>query len=346
MAEDQTRLSSRLNRIVDVLYEANTWAEVQGDDIVRRHHVETALEEKRHRSNMGEEKTLEMFDDGTYLLEVDGERVGEINGLAVVGTGQYSFGKPSRITVSTYRGQAGLINIDREARTSGKIHDKGVMIISGYMGHIYAQDKPLALTCSIVFEQLYSGVDGDSASSTELYAILSSLSNVPIRQCLAVTGSVNQRGEIQPIGGINEKIEGFFKVCRLKGLTGDQGVVMPHQNVKNLMLSSDVIEAVKAGMFHVYAVKHIDEGIELLTGVPAGVRDKNGKFPKGTIHGMVDQRLRDLAKPLFQRVSDAGRAKPEEKAEEKSGTRGKKTEPDKKVESTKKPAGRKNSGKS
>lgn len=315
MADDQTKLSSRLNRIVDVLYEANSWAEVQGDAMVRRHHVETALEEKRHRSDMAEEKTLEMFDDGTYLLDVEGEKVGEINGLAIVGTGQYSFGKPSKITVSTYRGQSGIINIEREARTSGRLHDKGVLIISGYMGHTYAQDKPLALACSIVFEQLYSGVDGDSASSTELYAILSSLSGVPIRQSIAVTGSVNQRGQIQPIGGVNEKIEGFFKVCRLKGLTGEQGVVIPHQNVKNLMLSSDVIEAVKAGMFHVYAVSHIDEGIEVLTGMKAGVRQKNGRFPKGTIHHLVDERLRELAKPLFQRSGDKskGDAKPERK---------------------------------
>ncbi len=173
-----------------------------------------------------------MFDDGTYLIDVEGEKVGEINGLAVVGSGQYSFGKPSKITVSSYRGKAGLINIEREARTSGSLHDKGVMIISGYLGHTFAQDKPLALTASIVFEQLYSGVDGDSASSTELYALLSSIAEVPIKQSIAVTGSINQRGEIQPIGGVNEKIEGFYRVCRLKGLTGDQGVIIPHQNVQ------------------------------------------------------------------------------------------------------------------
>lgn len=309
MSDDQTKLSARLNKIVDVLYEANSWAEVQGDTMVRRHHVETALEEKRHRSDMSEEKILEMFDDGTYLLDVDGEKVGEINGLAVVGTGQYSFGKPSKITISTYRGQSGIINIEREARTSGKLHDKGVLIITGYMGHTYAQDKPMSLACSIVFEQLYSGVDGDSASSTELYGILSSLSGVPIKQSIAVTGSVNQRGQIQPIGGVNEKIEGFFKVCRLKGLTGSQGVMIPHQNVKNLMLSNDVIEAVKAGMFHIYAVSHIDEGIEILTGIPAGVRQKNGSFPKGTIHYMVDARLSELAKPVLKRESDTGKEK-------------------------------------
>ncbi len=315
MSDDQTKLSSRLNKIVDILFEANSWAEVQGDTMVRRHHVETALEEKKHRSDMSEEKIMEMFDDGTYLLDVDGEKVGEINGLAVVGTGQYSFGKPSKITISTYRGQSGIINIEREARTSGKLHDKGVLIITGYMGHTYAQDKPMALACSIVFEQLYSGVDGDSASSTELYGILSSLSGVPIKQCFAVTGSVNQRGQIQPIGGINEKIEGFFKVCRLKGLTGTQGVIMPHQNVKNLMLSNDVIEAVKAGMFHIYAVSHIDEGIEILTGKKAGIRQKNGAFPRGTIHYLVDERLKELAKPLLQRNSDKSKTEKAKKTE-------------------------------
>lgn len=338
MAEDQTRLSSRLNRIVDLLYEADSWAKTQGDTLIRRHHVETALEEKRNRTNMAEEKTLEMFDDGTYLLEVEGEKIGEINGLAVVGTGQYSFGKPSRITVSTYRGQSGLINIEREARTSGRLHDKGVMIISGYLGHTFAQDKPLALTCSIVFEQLYSGIDGDSASSTELYAILSSLSGKPIKQSIAVTGSVNQRGEIQPIGGVNEKIEGYFKVCRLKGLTGSQGVIIPHQNIKNLMLSNDVIEAVKAGMFHIYAVSNIDEGIEVLTGVKAGTRQKDGKFPKNTIKFLVDQRLRELAKPLMQRASDPGtKAVAKEEEPPKKGGRKKTPEP----EPEKKPAGRK-----
>jgi predicted ATP-dependent protease len=227
---------------------------------------------------------------------VDGEKIGEINGLAVTGTGEYRFGKPSKITVSTYRGKAGIINIEREAKTSGKIHDKGVMIISGYLGHKYAQEKPLALSASIVFEQLYSGVDGDSASSTELYAILSSISKAPIRQDIAVTGSVNQRGQIQPIGGANEKIEGFFKVCKLKGLTGEQGVMIPHQNVKNLMLKDEVIRAVEEGKFHIYAVKTIDEGLEILTGVPAGQMNENGEYPKGSIHYKVTKTLKELAK--------------------------------------------------
>lgn len=309
LADNKERMSSHLNRLVDVLIEADAWAEVKGDKVVSGHHVNTALVEKRHRVNQYEEKMLELFDDGTYLIDVDGYKVGEINGLAVVGTGQHNFGKPSKITVSTFRGQAGLVNIEREVRTSGSLHDKGIMIISGYLGHMYAQDKPLSLTATIVFEQLYSGVDGDSASSTELYAILSSLSGVPINQAYAVTGSVNQRGEIQPIGGVNEKIEGFYHVCRLKGLTGEQGVLIPHQNVKNLMLSDDVIEAVRAGMFHIFAVKTIDEGIEILTGKAAGVKSAQGNFTRGTIHDLVNKRIIQLAKPLKQRADDAKASK-------------------------------------
>jgi len=316
MADDKTKLSSHLNRIVDVLYEADNWAGVQGNDVVDKHHVDTALEEKRHRINKAEEKTLDMFEDETYLIDVDGEKIGEINGLAVVGSGQYAFGKPSKITVSTYRGKAGIINIEREARTSGAIHDKGVMIISGYMGHTFAQDKPLALTASIVFEQLYSGIDGDSASSTELYAIMSSLAEVPIKQSIAVTGSVNQRGEIQPIGGVNEKVEGYYRVCRLKGLTGKQGVIIPHQNVKNLMLSDEVTEAIKANMFSIYAISHIDEGIEILSGLKAGRLLKSGNFTRGSIKDKVNKKLRALAKPLMQRKSDGSKKKDAEENEE------------------------------
>ncbi len=294
LAASQKKISSRFNQIVEILYEADSWAEVDGSDIVKVEHVEKAIGEKIFRNNKFEEKVLEMFEEGDYLIDVDGKKIGEINGLAVTGTGEYRFGKPSKITAATYRGKAGIINIEREAKTSGKIHDKGVMIISGYLGYKYAQEKPLALSASIVFEQLYSGVDGDSASSTELYAILSSIAKVPIKQYIAVTGSVNQRGLIQPIGGVNEKIEGFFKVCKLKGLTGKQGVMIPHQNVKNLMLSDDVIEAVKNNKFHIYAVKTIDEGIEILTDIPAGEADEQGNYPEGTIHYMVNKRLKEI----------------------------------------------------
>jgi lon-related putative ATP-dependent protease len=305
LAANKDKLSAHLNVIVDLIYEADSWASIYGDETVGKEHVLKALSEQKNRMNRFERRLLENFEDGTYLIDTDGFKVGEINGLAVLGTGIQSFGKPSKITVSTYRGKAGLINIEREAKQSGPSHDKGVMILNGYMGYKYAQDKPLTLSASIVFEQLYSGVDGDSASSTELYAILSSLSGKPIDQSLAVTGSVNQRGEIQPIGGVNEKIEGFYEVCKLKGITGRQGVIIPHQNVKNLMLSQEVVQAVEDGKFSVYAIESIDQGIELLMKTPAGERQKNGKFKRGTIHFLADQKLEELATPLMKRSSDS-----------------------------------------
>ena len=226
IADSKEKLSSRFNKIVELLYEADVWSKKEEEKLIESRHVEKAVNEMIFRNNMYQEKILEYFENDTYILDVEGYKVGEINGLAVVSTGQYSFGNPSKITVSTYNGKAGLINIEREARTSGKIHDKGVMIINGYLGYKYAQERPLALSASIVFEQLYSGIDGDSASSTELYAILSSLAEIPVNQGIAVTGSVNQRGLIQPIGGVNEKIEGYYEVCRIKGLTGEQGVII------------------------------------------------------------------------------------------------------------------------
>lgn len=295
LAEGQKKLSSRFNQIVELIHEADYWAGKSESKFVNEEHVMKALEEKVFRNNLYEEKILEMFEDEDYILDVDGEKIGEINGLAVTGTGEYSFGKPSKITVSTYVGKSGIVNIEREARTSGKIHDKGVMIISGYLGEKYAHDKPLALNANVVFEQLYSGVEGDSASSTELYAILSSISGVPIKQYIAVTGSVNQRGQIQPIGGVNEKIEGFYKVCKLKGLTGKQGVMIPHQNVKNLMLNEEVKAAVNRGEFSIYSVKTIDEGIEILMGMEAE-----------DVHSLVNKKLEDTLKKLKSLNSDSG----------------------------------------
>ncbi len=295
LSDDQEKLTAHLKTLGDVIIESDAWAKYYNADVVDETHVKKALIERIVRANKYEEQTLKLYENGTYLLDVDGYKVGEINGLAVVGIGLYSFGKPSKITVSTYQGRQGIINIEREARTSGSLHDKGIMILTGFLGRMFAQDKPLALTASIVFEQLYSGVDGDSASSTELYALISDLSGVPINQAIAVTGSVNQRGYIQPIGGVNEKIEGFYKVCKRKGLTGDQGVVIPVQNVKNLMLCDEVVEAVKAGKFSIWAVSHVNEGIELLTGRKPGKRTKNGHFEKGTIYDLVDTRLRHLA---------------------------------------------------
>ncbi len=301
IADSQKKLSSRFNQIVEILYEADSWAEQDGSDEIELKHIEKTIQEKIYRNNMYEEKTLEYFEDEIYLLDVEGEKIGEINGLAVVGAGEYSFGKPSKITVSTYKGKSGLINIEREARTSGKIHDKGVMIINGYLGYKYAQEKPLALSASIVFEQVYSSIDGDSASSTELYAIMSSLSGKPIKQSIAVTGSVNQRGMVQPIGGVNQKIEGFYKVCKIKGITGDQGVIIPKQNVNDLMLNEEVIEAVKEGKFHIYAVGTIEEGIEILTGVKAGEKDEEGNYPEDTIHDLVEKKLHEYSKSLKQK---------------------------------------------
>lgn len=296
LADDQTKLTAHLKTLGDIIIEADAWANYYKENIVSREHVLKALEERKIRANKYEEDTLDLFKEGTYLIDVDGFKVGEINGLAVLGTGQYSFGKPSKITVSTYQGRQGIINIEREARTSGKIHDKGVMILTGFLGRLFAQDKPLALTASIVFEQLYSGIDGDSASSTELYALISDLSGVPINQAIAVTGSVNQRGYIQPIGGVNEKIEGYFKVCKLKGFNGHQGVIIPVQNVKNLMLDPEIVEAVRKETFHIWAISHVDEGLEILTGRRPGKRTKDGSFEKGTIYALVDQRLQHLAK--------------------------------------------------
>ncbi len=260
--------------------------------------MDKAVEERRYRHNLPDEHLREMITRGTIMIDTEGAVVGQVNGLSVYSLGDISFGKPSRITCRTYLGRSGVINIERESQMSGPIHDKGVMILSGYMGWKYAQEYPLSLSASLCFEQSYEGVEGDSASSTELYALLSSISDVPIKQNIAVTGSVNQKGEIQPIGGINQKIEGFFEVCRAKGLTGDQGVMMPAKNLKHLMLRDEVIEAVKNGQFHIWAVSTIDEGIEVLTGIEAGKRKDGGGYPEGTINYKVDQNLREMANKL------------------------------------------------
>lgn len=298
ITDNKEKLTAHLRTISDLVTESNAWANYSKDNMVKVTHVEKAMEERYKRGNKYEKHTMDLFADESYLMDIEGEKVGEINGLAVVGSGENSFGKPSKITVSTYQGRRGIINIEREAKTSGNIHDKGVMIITGYLGKMFAQEKPLALTASIVFEQLYSGVDGDSASSTELYALLSDLADLPIKQYIAVTGSINQRGYIQPIGGVNEKIEGYYKVCKMKGLTGNHGVIIPKQNIQNLMLSDEVSKAIEEGKFRVWAIGNIDEGIEILTGIPAGKRNSRGNFPKGTVYYKVNKRLKDLAKPF------------------------------------------------
>ena len=265
ISDDKDKLSARFNKIVDIIYEADAVTD-DYELYVTRKDVDKAIKQKIYRNNKYEEKLNEMFENGTLLIDLDGEKVGQINGLAVMGTGEYSFGKPSKITASTYRGRRGNINIEREIKKSGSIHDKGVLILSGYLGNRYGKEKPLSISTSITFEQNYNGIDGDSASSTELYAIISSIADIPIKQYIAVTGSVSQKGEIQPIGGVNEKIEGFFDVCKIKGFTGKQGVMIPIQNVRNLILKDEIIEAVKEGSFNIYAISNIDEGLEILTG--------------------------------------------------------------------------------
>jgi len=292
LAENQHKLSLRFGRIMDLLKEADYWAGKERSAAVTGDHVSRALNASRFRHNLYEEKVQERFDDHSILIDLTGSVVGQVNALAVYQIGELAFGRPTRITAESYMGKPGIINVEREADLSGETHDKGMMIIAGFLGRMFAQEYPLSVSLSITFEQSYSGVDGDSASSTELYAVLSSLSGYPIRQGIAVTGSVNQKGRIQSIGGVNEKIEGFFDVCAGRGLTGDQGVMIPAANVNNLMLRKDVLEAVDQGRFHVWHVSTIEQGIEVLTGVPAGQADDQFRFPPDTVFGAVQAKLK------------------------------------------------------
>ncbi len=296
VAGRQKKVSTRFHIIADVVREASYWAGKQGRTAVGRDAVEQAVRERFERVSLIERRIQEMIEEGTLMIDTEGAVVGQVNGLSVYDMGQFLFGKPTRITARTAMGRAGVVNIEREADLSGSTHNKGVLILGGYLRGKYAQDKPFALSASLAFEQSYSGVDGDSASSTEVYAILSSLARIPLRQDLAVTGSLNQKGEIQPIGGVNEKIEGFYDVCRSRGLTGSHGVIIPRQNVADLMLRRDVVDAVAAGKFHVYPVATIDEGIEILTGVEAGASREDGTFEEGTVNALVDAELKRLAK--------------------------------------------------
>lgn len=298
MTGRQEKITTGFPAITDLIREADYWAGENGESVITEQHIDQAIEARIFRSNMIEEHIQEMIDRGTLMIDVDGRVVGQVNGLAVYNLGDYMFGKPSRITASTSMGRSGIINIEREADMSGSTHNKGVLILGGYLREKYAQDKPLTMSASIAFEQSYSGVDGDSASSTEIYALLSSLSEVPVRQDIAVTGSVNQKGEVQPIGGVNHKIEGFYDCCRHGGLTGTQGVMIPEANVKDLMLRKAVVDAVEKGQFHVYAVKTIDQGIEILTDREAGEKQPDGSYPEGTINFLVNEKLRELAQGL------------------------------------------------
>ncbi len=296
LAGDNDKLSTRFTDIAQVVGEAGTWAKLSKNKIVTEDIVNKALAERVERIKKYDARYIEMIKENTLLINTTGSCVGELNGLTVLTIGDYTFGKPTKITVNTYTGKQGVVNIEREVEMSGSTHTKGVYILSAYLGELFAQDIPLCLTASICFEQLYNGVDGDSASSTELYGLLSSLSGIPIKQSIAVTGSVNQKGQIQPIGGVNEKIEGFFQICKMRGLDGSHGVMIPVQNINNLQLSDDVVDAVKNKKFHIYAVSTIEEGIEVLTGVPAGRKDKDGNFPAGTINYLAYEKLKKFAK--------------------------------------------------
>ena len=296
LANDQTKLSTRFSEITQIVGEAATLAKLHREKVISGETVDLALAQRQERVQKYNEKYIEMINNNTLLIDTKGFKVGQINGLTVMSLGDYSFGLPTKITANTYVGKNGIIDIEREVDMSGSSHSKGILILAGYLGEMFAQDMPLSLTASLCFEQLYNGVDGDSASSTELYAILSSLSGIPINQAIAVTGSVNQKGEIQPIGGVNEKIEGYFKICKMRGLDGSHGVMIPKLNEQNLNLSDEVVDAVKQGLFHIYTISTIEQGIEILTGVPAGRKDETSRFPAGSVNCLAYAKLRKYAK--------------------------------------------------
>jgi predicted ATP-dependent protease len=297
LAEDQDKLSTRFGEIADVIREASYYARREKANLATAEHIERAIEERYYRSALIQEHIQEMIAKDVIKIDVSSEVVGQVNGLSVLQLGDISFGQPSRITTSVGLGNSGVVNVEREAEMSGPTHTKGVLILAGYLAQIFAQDKPLSLNAHLVFEQNYGGVDGDSASSTELYAILSALSGVPIKQGIAVTGSVNQRGEVQAIGGVNEKIEGFYAVCKAKGLTNEQGVIIPASNVSNLMLKQEILDAVQAEKFHIWSVASIEEGIQVLTGIPAG-KQQDGSFTPEGVFAKVDERLTQMAEEL------------------------------------------------
>ena len=296
VAAHQDKLTTRFMGIADIITEADYWAKSTGSELVTAEHVNKAIEERHYRSNLREDRVLQMIEEGVIRISTDGKAVGQVNGLAVLSMGELSFGKPSRISARVSLGRGQVVNVERETKLSGRIHDKGFMILNGYLQGKYGYDKPLSLAASIGFEQSYSEVDGDSASSTELYALLSAISGLPIDQGIAVTGSVDQNGDVQAIGGGTQKIEGFFEVCKARGLTGKQGVMIPKDNIQHLMLKEEVLDAIEAGKFHVYGISTIDEGIEVLTGAPAGERLEGGGYPEGTVHYLVEQRLKEMAK--------------------------------------------------
>jgi lon-related putative ATP-dependent protease len=298
LANDQYKLSARFSQIYDIVIESDYYCKLSENKRIMEDDVKKAIEEKEYRSNLIQEKLNEMIKNQLLMVDVKGKKTGQVNGIAVLSLLDFSFGKPSRITATIGVGMDGIVDIEREAKLGGKIHSKGVMILSGYLMEKFAADKPVSLSARLVFEQSYEGVEGDSASSAELYALLSSLADLPVNQSIAVTGSVNQKGEIQAVGGINDKIEGFYEVCKLFGLTGHQGVIIPGSNIRSLMLKEEIVEAVEAKKFHVWAVKDIDEGISILTGIKAGKRMDDGRFEKDSVNARVDKRLEDLAEHM------------------------------------------------
>jgi lon-related putative ATP-dependent protease len=308
LSEHQEKLSSRFSEVADLIRESSYWAKAAGSIVVRAEHIEKAIDEKVYRSNRIEERLRELMEEGTLIVETSGEKAGQVNGLAVLELGDYGFGKPSRITATTYAGKAGVVNIERETKMSGRIHEKAILILTHYLGAKYATRKPISLSASITFEQLYDMVEGDSATCAEYYALISSISGIPLKQNIAITGSMDQTGVVQPIGGVNEKVEGFFDLCRLRGLDGSHGVIIPRRNVKNLMLKKDVVDAVRDGAFSIYPIDMVDEGLEILTGMPAGELKEDGTYPEGTVNHLVMKRLTE--------ISEALREKKEEKEEE------------------------------
>jgi lon-related putative ATP-dependent protease len=316
LAEDHEKLSTKFSDISNLVREAHYWASREGSAVVSGAHVKKAIRAQIHRNNMIEEKMREMTAEGTVIVDTGGERIGQVNGLAVYDAGDHSFGKPSRITAVVYAGRGGVVNIERQTKMSGRIHDKAVLILSNYLGRMFAGDAPISLTASLTFEQLYGMIEGDSATCAELYALLSAISGVPVRQGIAVTGSMDQGGNVQPIGGVNQKIEGFFDLCSMRGLDGTQGVIVPGRNRRNLLLKDEVVEAVREGKFRVWSIDRIEEGIELLTGMPAGERGPDGAYPEGTFYRKVSDRLEELRKAA------KGAEEAKEKAEEDEGPSG------------------------
>jgi len=309
-AEHQEKLTTKFSDITDLIRESHYWAIKEENSIIKAYHVQKAMEEKILRTNRIEERLREMILEDTLIINTSGEKVGQVNGLAVLDLGDYSFGKPSRITAKTYTGKAGIVNLERETKMSGKIHEKAILIITTYLGSKYATKKPISLSASITFEQLYEMVEGDSATCAELYALLSSISGVPLKQCIAVTGSMDQNGDVQPIGGVNQKIEGFFDLCRIRGLDGSHGVIIPERNEKHLMLKGEVIDAVKEGKFTIYTIDTMEEGLEILTGMTAGKIQEDGTYPEGTVNYLVTKRLTEISEAL---------EKKKEKEEEEKG---------------------------